>query len=91
MEPRDHQRLVAVWQPGSGIAVHNVKCGVFHLFVCSFHNPILASIVAQRGPKQRGPRSSTDGATSDVSEDAVDEVDEVDSYEAFLSLPLPPT
>ena len=34
MEPRDHQRLVAVWQPGSGIGVHNVKCGVFHLFVC---------------------------------------------------------
>ena len=23
-------------QPGSGIAVHNVKCGVFHLFVCLF-------------------------------------------------------
>ena len=45
MEPRDHQRLVAVWQPGSGIAVHNVKCGVFHLFVCLFHNPILDSIV----------------------------------------------
>ena len=37
----DHQRLVAVWQPGSGIAVYNVKCEVFHLFVCLFHNPIL--------------------------------------------------
>ena len=34
VEPRDHQRLVAVWKPGSGIAVHNVKCGEFHLFVC---------------------------------------------------------
>ena len=47
MEPRVHQHLVAVWQPGSEIAVHNVKCGVFHLFVCLFHNPILVSIVAQ--------------------------------------------
>ena len=34
MELRDHERLVAVWQPGSGIAVHNVQCGVFQLFVC---------------------------------------------------------
>ena len=34
MEPRNQQRLVAVWQPESGIAVQNVKCGVFHLFVC---------------------------------------------------------
>ena len=32
VDPRDHQRLVVVWQPGSGIAVHNVQCGVFHLF-----------------------------------------------------------
>ena len=31
--------LVAVWQPGSGIAVHKVKCGVFRLFFCLFHNP----------------------------------------------------
>ena len=46
MEPRDHQRLVAVWQPRSVIAVHNVKCGVFHFFVCMFHNPILVSIIA---------------------------------------------
>ena len=35
-----------LWQPGSGIAVHNVKCGVFHMFVCLFHSPILVSIVA---------------------------------------------
>ena len=27
-----------MWKPGSGIAVHNVKCGVFHLFVCLFHS-----------------------------------------------------
>ena len=47
MDPRDHQRLVVVWQPGSGIAVHNVKCGVFHLFVCFFHNPILVGVVPQ--------------------------------------------
>ena len=47
MEPHDHQHLVAVWQPGSGIAVHNVKCWVFHLFVCLFHNPRLVIIVAQ--------------------------------------------
>ena len=47
MESRDHQRLVAVWDPGSGIAVHDVKCGLLHLFVCLFHNPILVSIVAQ--------------------------------------------
>ena len=44
VEPRDHQRLVAVWQPGSGIAIHNVKCGMFHLLVGLFHNPILVSI-----------------------------------------------
>ena len=47
MELRVHQRLVAVLQPESGIAVHNVKCGVFHLFVCLFRNPIMVSIVAQ--------------------------------------------
>ena len=47
MDPRGHQRLVVVWQPGSGIAVHNVKGGVFHLFVCFFHNPILVGVVPQ--------------------------------------------
>ena len=47
MDPRDHQRLVVVWQPGSGIAVHNVQCGVFLLFVCLFYNPILVGVVAQ--------------------------------------------
>ena len=58
MEPRDHRRLVAVWQPGSGIAVHNVKCGVFHLFVCLFQNPILVSIFAplELGLGTRNPR-----------------------------------
>ena len=40
MEPRDHERLVAVRKPGSGIAVHNVKCGVFQLFVYLFPNRV---------------------------------------------------
>ena len=49
---------MAVWQPGSGIAVHNVKCGVFHLFVSLFDNPILVSIVAplELGLGTRNPR-----------------------------------
>ena len=46
MEPCYHQRLVGVWQPGSGKLLHNVKCGLFQLFVCLFHNPTLVSIVA---------------------------------------------
>ena len=58
VEPRHRKRLVAVWQPGSGIAVHNVKSGVFHLFVCVFQNPILVSIVApfELGLGTRNPR-----------------------------------
>ena len=47
VEPRDHQRFVAVRKPGSGIAVHNAKCGVLELFVCLFPNRILVSFVAQ--------------------------------------------
>ena len=39
MEPHDHERFVAVWQPKSGIALHNLKNGVFYLFVCLSHNP----------------------------------------------------
>ena len=39
----------SVWwscgNPGIRIAVHNVKCQVFRLFVCLFHNPIFVSIV----------------------------------------------
>ena len=27
MQPCEQQHLLAVWQPRSGIAVHNVKCG----------------------------------------------------------------
>ena len=45
-EAWNHVTTSVWWKPGSGIAVHNVKCGVFHLFVCLFQNPILVIILA---------------------------------------------
>ena len=57
VEPRDHQCLVAVWKPGSGIAVHNVKFRVLHLFVCLFHNPLPTSgplLILPPALKRRG-------------------------------------
>ena len=55
MEPRDHQRLVAVLKPGCEIALHDAKCGVFQLFVCLFSDRMLPSLVAQGSTyKRRG-------------------------------------
>ena len=59
MEPRDHQRLVDVWKPGGGIAVHNVKYGVFQLFICFFpnriHKAVDIHVKSNRQPADKGP------------------------------------